>query len=65
MGIIFGGYVLTYAPLSVNFSLSEHSAPYNFRETGRVASLQEGGKLLGSVLDGRRQGREVWFQEVE
>lgn len=55
MGIIFGGYVLTYVPLSVNFSSSEHSAPYNFRERGKVG-LTTGRRETppGSGLEGEK-----------
>lgn len=55
MGIIFGGYFLTYVPLSVNFSFSEHSAPYNFRERGEVGiTIGRRETHLGPVLDGEK-----------
>lgn len=55
MGIIFEGYALTYIPLSVNFSFSEHSALYNFREKGKVGITTGRRETpLGSVLDGKK-----------
>lgn len=55
MGIIFGGYFLTYVPLSVNFSFSEHSAPYNVRERGEVGiTIGRRETHLGPVLDGEK-----------
>lgn len=55
LGVIFGGYFLTHVPLSVNFSFSAHSAPYNFMERGKVGlAIGRRETHLGPVLDGEK-----------